>query len=110
MLDGKTISEFISYQPFFTFAVNFLFWLLVSTILIKLFRLNIFKIIVGVGTFALALAFAGNDLVNFIGVPIAAFQSYEAWSLSNIDPNLYNMEILNSKVATPTLFLSILPQ
>ena len=105
MLDGKTISEFISYQPFFTFAVNFLFWLLVSTILIKLFRLNIFKIIIGVGTFALALAFAGNDLVNFIGVPIAAFQSYEAWSLSNIDPNLYNMEILNSKVATPTLFL-----
>ena len=105
MLDGKTISEFINYQPFFTFAVNFLFWLLVSTILIKLFRLNIFKIIIGVGTFALALAFAGNDLVNFIGVPIAAFQSYEAWSLSNIDPDLYNMEILNSKVATPTLFL-----
>ena len=75
MLDGKTISEFTSYQPFFTFTVNFLFWLLVSTILIKLFRLNIFKIIIGVGTFALALAFAGNDLVNFIGVPIAAFQS-----------------------------------
>ena len=93
MLDGKTISEFINYQPFFTFAVNFLFWLLVSTILIKLFRLNIFKIIIGVGTFALALAFAGNDLVNFIGVPLPLSSLMRYPSLSNIDPIL--MEILN---------------
>ena len=44
----------------------------------KVIKMDIYKVIIGVGTFALALAFAGNDLVNFIGVPIAAYQSYEA--------------------------------
>ncbi|MFN3640478.1 MAG: inorganic phosphate transporter, partial [Flavobacterium sp.] len=53
---------------------------IVSQILISVFKINILKVIILIGTFALALAFAGNDLVNFIGVPIAAFNSYELFS------------------------------
>ena len=76
-----------------------------SYLLIRLFKVDIFKLIIAVGTFALALAFAGNDLVNFIGVPIAAFQSYEAWVSSGIPAESYQMDVLAAKVPTPTLFL-----
>jgi len=62
-------------------------------------------LIIAVGTFALALAFAGNDLVNFIGVPIAAWQSYKAWTASGVPATEFAMDILASKVPTPTLFL-----
>ena len=70
-------------------------------------KLIIYKIIILVGTFALALAFAGNDLVNFIGVPIAAYQSYEAWHGSGIAADAFSMEILASKVPTPEILLII---
>ena len=62
---------------FLVIFLNLTLWYLISFILIKYLNVNIYKVIIAVGTFALALAFAGNDLVNFIGVPIAAFQSYE---------------------------------
>jgi hypothetical protein len=55
----------------------------------------------------LALAFAGNDLVNFIGVPIAAWQSYEAWLASGVEANSFSMEVLSSKVPTPTILLLV---
>ena len=53
-------------------------WLVSSLILrfIQLFKVNILRITILAGTFALALAFAGNDLVNFIGVPVASFDSF----------------------------------
>lgn len=53
-------------------------WVVCSVVLwfIQLFKVNILRITILSGTFALALAFAGNDLVNFIGVPVAAFDSY----------------------------------
>ncbi len=85
--------------------INVGIWFIASYLLIKILKINIFKIIIGVGTFALALAFAGNDLVNFIGVPIAAFQSYEAWVSSGISADLYSMNVLEAKVPTPTIFL-----
>ena len=70
-------------------------------------KVNIYKFIIGIGTFALALAFAGNDLVNFIGVPIAAYQSYEAWVLSGDLASEFNMGVLASKVSTPSIFLVV---
>ena len=82
-----------------------LIWSLISFFLIEVYRTNIYKIIILVGTFALALAFAGNDLVNFIGVPIAAWQSYEAWTISGIPADQLSMGILSSKVETPNLIL-----
>ena len=68
-------------------------------------KANIYKVIIGIGTFALALAFAGNDLVNFIGVPIAAYQSYEAWVASGVAATEFSMGVLSDKVATPTILL-----
>ncbi|MDO5607217.1 MAG: inorganic phosphate transporter [Capnocytophaga sp.] len=77
---------------------------ILSQVLIRL-RINIFKIVIIIGTFGLAMAFAGNDLVNFIGVPIAAWQSYEVWSASGLAPNEFTMESLGGKVTTPTYML-----
>ncbi|HYW97170.1 MAG TPA: inorganic phosphate transporter [Bacteroidales bacterium] len=70
-------------------------------------RINILKIIVLFGTFALAMAFAGNDLVNFIGVPLAGFESFKAFMHANAEPGNYLMDILNGPVKTPTLILLI---
>lgn len=71
-----------------------------------LFRVNILKIIVLVGTFALAMAFAGNDLVNFIGVPLAGYESYLTFiNTPGADPDTFGMGALNGAVKTPLLFL-----
>ncbi|MGN0087125.1 MAG: inorganic phosphate transporter [Alloprevotella sp.] len=60
--------------------------------LLHLARVNIFKIIVLFGTFALAMAFAGNDLVNFIGVPLAGFESVLDWhNAGHPDADAYMM-------------------
>jgi hypothetical protein len=70
------------------------------------FKINILKIIVLIGTFSLAMAFAGNDLVNFIGVPLAGFESFRsAMSDPTFSPNTFTMESLIAPVKTPTLFL-----
>ena len=104
-LSGLTINGFIENNTLLVNLLSFVFWYLISLIIIRFLKGDIFKIIIGVGTFALALAFAGNDLVNFIGVPIAAFQSYEAWVSSGLAANEFSMGVLSDKVATPTLFL-----
>jgi len=79
-------------------AISFVVWTLISHLIRKFFKVNILVLIIGVGTFSLAMAFAGNDLVNFIGVPIAALNSYEAWSVSGINPELFSMGSLAKKV------------
>ena len=105
LLGGQTIKEFLNNELLFVNGVNIVLWYIISYGLIRFTSVNIFKLIIAIGTFALALAFAGNDLVNFIGVPIAAFQSYEAWSVSGIAAENYQMSVLAAKVPTPTLFL-----
>jgi len=105
IIGGVTIQDFLEAQVLSIIAISLVFWSLLSYAAISLLKTNIYKFIIIVGTFALALAFAGNDLVNFIGVPIAAWQSYEAWIVSGIPANTFSMEILSSKVPTPTLLL-----
>ncbi|WP_255452786.1 inorganic phosphate transporter [Aquimarina sp. RZ0] len=78
---------------------------LLSYLIMFIFKANIYKIIIIVGTFALALAFAGNDLVNFIGVPIAAWEGYQMWSTSGEAANTFLMTSLSTKAETPTLLL-----
>ena len=73
----------------------------------RFLRYNVFKIIILLGTFSLALAFAGNDLVNFIGVPIAAYNSLEFVTAHGGDPHTFLMKDLAGKVPTPTLFLLV---
>lgn len=106
-MEGLTIKEYLEIHALKIIFLSFVFWSILAYILIKFANTNIYKIIILVGTFALALAFAGNDLVNFIGVPIAAWQSYEAWVASGVDANLFSMEVLASKVPTPTILLVI---
>ena len=96
MIEGKTV---------LIVGVSLVIWSLISYIFIVAFKKNIYKLIIIVGTFALALAFSGNDLVNFIGVPIAAWQSYEAWVVSGVPAEEFGMGALSKKVPTPTLFL-----
>lgn len=80
-----------------------------STILMQIFQwihINVFKVIVLMGTFALALAFAGNDLVNFIGVPLAGYSSFiDFSSQSGADPDTYLMTSLMGSAHTPWYFL-----
>jgi len=105
LIGGLTIKDFLETKITPIIAVSSLFWSLFSYGLIVFFKTNIYKLIILVGTFALALAFAGNDLVNFIGVPIAAWQSYEAWVVSGVPANEFSMEVLASKVPTPNALL-----
>jgi len=105
IIGGAKINDFLEEQVLGIIGVSLIFWSLLSYIFVTTLKKNIYKLIIIVGTFALALAFAGNDLVNFIGVPIAAWQSYEAWLASGVAADAFSMEVLASKVPTPTLLL-----
>ncbi|MCK5815401.1 MAG: inorganic phosphate transporter [Flavobacteriaceae bacterium] len=107
ILNGSTIKYFLENNVFGIVAVSFVFWSVVSYVFIDSLKISIYKLIIGVGTFALALAFAGNDLVNFIGVPIAAWQSFQAWSGTGVPATEFMMDILGEKVPTPTLLLLV---
>ena len=74
-------------------------------ILILLFNLNIFKVVILSGTFSLAFAFAGNDLVNFVGVPLAALDSVRDFMANGTDAATYLMTSLQKGSAAPTFFL-----
>ena len=74
------VKDFIKEEPFTIIGYSLVIWTIVCQFLMSVVKFNIFKFIIIVGTFGLALAFAGNDLVNFIGVPIAAYQAYEMYA------------------------------
>ncbi len=85
--------------------VSLLGWTAILFIVNRLFNTDILKVLVLVGTFALAMAFAGNDLVNFIGVPLAAFNAYEIFNSTGGDPNSFLMDGLAGEVTTPAILL-----
>ncbi len=80
---------------FFTCLMQVLHWL----------KVNVFKVVVLLGTFALALAFAGNDLVNFFGVPLAGYSSYLDLQQSGASPDSLLMTSLLGSAKTPWYFL-----
>jgi phosphate/sulfate permease len=83
-------------------------WTLLLSLLRSLFKLDILKLIVLVGTFALAMAFAGNDLVNFIGVPLAGFESFKLLlHTPGASPDSLLMTGLAGKIKTDTYMLVI---
>ncbi len=100
------LKTYIKDNTLLIIGISFISWTIILQILNWIANINILKFIVFIGTFSLAMAFAGNDLVNFIGVPIAGFQAYEIFSGANgADPATLIMTDLAGKVATPTLFL-----
>ncbi len=111
-IGGATINDFLEHNVLAIISISFVILSLLAYITTAFLKINIYKLIIIVGTFALALAFAGNDLVNFIGVPIAAWQSYQAFidplvNVNGLAANEFTMGILGEKVPTPTLLLFI---
>jgi phosphate/sulfate permease len=87
---------------------SFFGWTIILQILTWIFKANIPKIIVLTGVFALAFAFAGNDLVNFIGVPLAGLDAYKIFNaVPGQNPDLFTMEGLNADIV-PNVFLLLL--
>ncbi len=84
--------------------VSFLFWTIATQLVMMFTKINPLKIIVLMGTFSLAMAFAGNDLVNFIGVAVAGKQAYFHWLNNGMDMNM-KMTFLAEKQPTETLLL-----
>ena len=105
ILGGLSISNFIDINLTMIVLLSLLILTILSYLFNSVFKLNIYTLIICVGTFALALAFAGNDLVNFIGVPIAGYESFLAWSASGVTAESFTMEILSEKVSAPTFIL-----
>ncbi len=99
--------EFITTHNWQLLVGNFVCWTIILQMLIWMFKTNVFKIVILIGTFALAMAFAGNDLVNFIGVPLAGLESYKLYAASNVADNSLLMAALKAPVSTPTIFLLI---
>ena len=82
---------------FFTILMQVLHWC----------KVNVFKVVVLLGTFALALAFAGNDLVNFIGIPLAGYSSFVDFTTNGASagPDGFLMSSLLGPAKTPWYFL-----
>ena len=105
LLGNETLSNFLDNNLVLIIIVSSIFWIIISHLINTILKFSIYTIVICAGTFALALAFAGNDLVNFIGVPIAGYQSFLAWVDSGLSADNYTMEILSEKVAAPTEIL-----
>lgn len=105
---GITLSEWIVTNSMTVLIYSFLGWTAVIQVLKWIFNIKILKVVVLAGTFALAMAFAGNDLVNFIGVPLAGFNSFQAWmAAGNPSPDGFSMGVLTGEVNTPAYMLLI---
>lgn len=97
--------EWINTHSWTICGICFVVTAVLSQVLFAL-KINVFKILVLTGTFALAMAFAGNDLVNFIGVPLAGYASFQDYSANaGGDAAGYMMDSLNGPAHTPVLFL-----
>lgn len=94
----NTQSILIGSVVFFSILVQLLMWWR---------QINPLKMVVLLGTFSLAMAFAANDLVNFIGVPVAGLLSFQAWQASGLAPGEMTMDFLKGQVVTPYWLLLV---
>lgn len=106
--NGEKLGEWVMTHTGVLLLYSFISWVIFIQLLKWFFNIKVLKLTVLIGTFALAMAFAGNDLVNFIGVPLAGFSSFKAWAASGgVAPDAFTMEMLAGKVSTPTFMLLI---
>lgn len=95
-IDANTLSILLVAFVVFTIIMQLLHWC----------KVNVLKIIVLVGTFSLAMAFAGNDLVNFIGVTLAGFESFNDFTANGAgNATGYMMSSLKDPTTTPVYYL-----
>ncbi|TDI75184.1 MAG: inorganic phosphate transporter [Bacteroidetes bacterium] len=97
--------EFVSANTTVIVGISFVVWTGISALITNVLKMSVYKFIIIIGTFAIAMAFAGNDLVNFIGVPIGAWHSYLDWQSSGIAAEMYNMAKMSEPQKSPTLLL-----
>lgn len=98
-------SEWVTENPLIMAGISFGFWAVVLKVITMVSKFNVLRIVVLFGTFSLAMAFAGNDLVNFIGVPVAGFNAYGQWIDSGQAADAYSMVALSKEVPTPWFLL-----
>ncbi|HIV15396.1 MAG TPA: inorganic phosphate transporter [Candidatus Avisuccinivibrio pullicola] len=99
--------EYIAFMEENTTTILVTLFIVISILsqVLVLMKVNIFRIIILAGTFALAFSFAGNDLVNFIGVPLAALDSFETWIASGLSADNLLMGSLNENSHVSTWYL-----
>ncbi|MCR9154929.1 MAG: inorganic phosphate transporter [Bacteroidetes bacterium] len=102
---GKSVNSFFKENTLYIVGFSLLASTVILALLQRLFSVNPLKIVVLTGTFSLAMAFAGNDLVNFIGVPITGYQSYFLWQDSGLAADAFSMIALAEAVQTPKVLL-----
>ncbi len=104
----KETSQWIVDNTWAILGAIFVVSTLILLVLQRTMKVNPMKIVVLAGTFSLAMAFAGNDLVNFIGVPITGLLAYQNWSASGVPANEYYMDYLvGNDVIVPNYMLLI---
>ena len=112
-LEGTTIlsgeqAYWIREHIWLILLILFLAGTLISFLLQRILSINPLKLVVLMGTFSLAMAFAGNDLVNFIGVPITGFLAFQNWKSSGVPANEFYQDYLASNdVIVPNYMLII---
>jgi len=104
---SSEMKDWVSINTWNILMYSVIVWGILLQVLISFTRVNILKVIILVGTFALALAFAANDLVNFIGVPLAGLTSYTLGLNADGDPFQLVMSELTKPVQTNTILLLI---
>lgn len=106
VVSAETIA-YINSNTLLILLVSFISLSVIFQLLISLFNFNLLRLIVLAGTFALALSFAGNDLVNFIGVFMAGLKSYQIFASSGVPANELMMGELAQPVSTNFVYLLI---
>ncbi len=113
VLKGAKGTTFLSEATLQYFETNtslillycFLGFSIIFQLLIWVIRLDVLKVIVLTGTFSLAMAFAGNDLVNFIGAPLAGYEAFKIYIHSGTDAHTLSMEGLAGAIKSPWYLL-----
>ncbi|MBQ0023636.1 MAG: inorganic phosphate transporter, partial [Prevotellaceae bacterium] len=101
------VKEFINENTWYIIGGGMLVFTVLMTAASAM-KLPVLKFVVLLGTFALAMAFAGNDLVNFVGVPLTGLEAYQDYAANgNGTPDGFMMTSLMESAHTPTLFLVV---
>lgn len=106
--NSEQLAGIVSYVKEYTLQillVSFVAWTIIIQILMSAFKVNPLKVVVLTGTFSLAMAFASNDLVNFIGVAVAGLHSFEIWSVSGVGADSFSMDVLAGEIPTKSYLL-----
>ncbi len=102
------VKQWITDNTLLILGLSFIGWTIIIQLFKWLFKVNIPRMIILIGTFSLAFAFAGNDLVNFIGVPLAGYKAFQAFSaVPGADPHTFSMGFMSGAVKTETYLLLI---